>query len=285
MIKWIMFILLCLIWGSSFVLMKTGLETLSPYQVASLRILFTGLVMLPLLPRALKTVPKEIIRPIILSGFLGSFFPAFLFSLAQTKIDSSLAGILNSLTPIFTVAIGTMFFKLKIGWIKWAGMITGFAGMMVLLLGNTKGISLHYLGYAFFVILATIFYGLNVNVVNQLLRNTQPLHVATIAFSALTIPTLIILATTGYFTDPNLLNGNWTQGTIAAATLGIMGTGVASVLFYSLVSKAGPVFASTVTYGIPFVAIGWGLIYGEQISLIQVAGMSVILIGVRLANK
>jgi drug/metabolite transporter (DMT)-like permease len=82
-----------------------------------------------------------------------------------------------------------------------------------------------------------------------------------------------------------LLNGNWTQGTIAAATLGIMGTGVASVLFYSLVSKAGPVFASTVTYGIPFVAIGWGLIYGEQISLIQVTGMCVILIGVRLANK
>jgi drug/metabolite transporter (DMT)-like permease len=265
--------------------MKTGLETLSPYQVASLRILFTGLVMLPLLPRALKTVPKEMIRPIILSGFLGSFFPAFLFSLAQTKIDSSLAGILNSLTPIFTVAIGTMFFKLKIGWIKWAGMITGFAGMMVLLLGNTKGISLNYLGYAFFVILATIFYGLNVNVVNQLLRNTQPLHVATIAFSALTIPTLIILVITGYFSDPNLLNGTWTQGTIAAATLGIMGTGVASVLFYSLVSKAGPVFASTVTYGIPFVAIGWGLIFGEQISLIQVVGMCVILIGVRLANK
>lgn len=285
MIKWILFMLLCLIWGSSFVLMKTGLESLSPYQVASLRILFTGMVMLPLLPAAIKSVPKAIILPIILSGFLGSFFPAFLFSVAQTKIDSSLAGILNSLTPIFTVAIGTMFFKLKIGWVKWAGMLTGFAGMVILLLGNAKGISLNYLGYALFVILATLFYGLNVNVVNQLLRNTQPLHVATIAFTALTIPTLIILISTGYFTDPNLLNGSWTAGTIAAATLGIMGTGVASVLFYTLVSKAGPVFASTVTYGIPFVAIAWGLIYGEQITLTQLAGMCVILVGVRLANK
>jgi drug/metabolite transporter (DMT)-like permease len=285
MIKWVLFALLCLIWGSSFVLMKTSLESLSAFQVASIRILFTGLVMLPLLPKALKTVPKPMIKSVIISGLLGSFFPAFLFSIAQTKIDSSLAGILNSLTPIFTVAIGTMFFKLRISWIKWAGMLTGFGGIMVLLLGNAEGISLDYIGYAFFVILATIFYGLNVNVVNQLLRNTQPLHVATIAFTSLIIPTLLILVFSGYFTDPNLINGNWTQGTIAAATLGILGTGVGSVLFYSLVSKAGPVFASTVTYGIPFVAIGWGLIYGEQITAIQIAGMVVILIGVRLANK
>lgn len=164
-------------------------------------------------------------------------------------------------------------------------MILGFAGMLVLLLGNARGISFDYLGYTLFVLLATIFYGLNVNVVNQLLQNTQPLQVATIAFTALIIPTVVILTLTGYFTDANLWNGNWTQGTVAAATLGIMGTGVASVLFYTLVRKAGPVFASTVTYGIPLVAIGWGLVYGEQITLLQILGMVIILIGVRLANR
>jgi drug/metabolite transporter (DMT)-like permease len=285
MLKWILFILLCLTWGSSFILMKEGLVAMSPYQVASIRILCTGLAMLPLLPAALKSVPRKLIKPVILSGFLGSFFPAYLFCIAQTRIDSSLAGIMNSLTPIFTVAIGTMFFHLKIGWTKWAGMILGFAGMLVLLLGNARGISFDYLGYTLFVLLATIFYGLNVNVVNQLLQNTQPLHVATIAFTALIIPTVVILTLTGYFTDANLWNGNWTQGTLAAATLGIMGTGVASVLFYTLVRKAGPVFASTVTYGIPLVAIGWGLVYGEQITLLQILGMVIILIGVRLANR
>jgi drug/metabolite transporter (DMT)-like permease len=164
-------------------------------------------------------------------------------------------------------------------------MILGFTGMLVLLLGNSRGISFEYLGYTLFVLLATIFYGLNVNVVNQLLQNTKPLYVATIAFTALIIPTVIILFVTGYFTDANLWNGNWTQGTLAAATLGIMGTGVASVLFYTLVRKAGPVFASTVTYGIPVVAIGWGLVYGEQITLLQVLGMAIILVGVRLANR
>jgi drug/metabolite transporter (DMT)-like permease len=113
-IKWILFVLLSLIWGSSFILMKEGLKGLNAYQVASLRILSAGITLLPFLGKAIKGIPKNMLIPIVLSGFLGTFFPAFLFCIAETKIDSSLAGVLNSLTPICTIAIGTAFFKLKI---------------------------------------------------------------------------------------------------------------------------------------------------------------------------
>ena len=157
--------------------------------------------------------------------------------------------------------------------------------MLVLVLGASRQINMQYIGYTFFVILATICYGLNVNVVNQYLKDVAPLHIATIAFTALIIPNLIILASTGYFTDPNLLNGLFTKGTIAGASLGIISTCLASVIFYTLMKKAGPVFASMVTYGIPLVAIGWGFVAGESITAIQIMGMVVILAGVRLANK
>lgn len=282
--KWILFVILCFIWGSSFVLMKTGLEALSPFQVASIRIICAGIFMLPFAKKAYTEVPKEVIRPIIISGFLGTFFPAYLFCIAQTKIDSSLAGILNALTPLATIGIGTAFFNMKLGWVKWLGMILGFAGMLILLLNGNKEISFQYVGYAFFIVAATLCYGLNVNVVSKYLQNAAPMHIATIAFTSLIIPTLFILFLTGYFNDPRLINGEWTSGSIAAAVLGIIGTGVASVTFYMLMKKAGPVFASMVTYGIPFVAIAWGLSTGETITITQVLGMIIILLGVRLAN-
>lgn len=285
LIKWSLFVVLCLTWGSSFILMKEGLKSLNPFQVASIRILCAGVLLMPLLNKAYKEVPKQMIRPIILSGFLGTFFPAFLFCIAQTKIDSSIAGIMNALTPIFAVGIGTAFFKLRIGWVKWMGMILGFAGMLILLLGGIHSINTTYLGYTGFVLLATICYGLNVNVVNQYLKEIGPLNIAVIAFTALVIPTSIILVSTGYFTDPNLISGSWTKATSASMLLGIMGTGVASIAFYALVKRAGPVFASMVTYGIPLVAIGWGILAGESITAVQISGMVVILLGVRLANK
>ena len=284
-VKWILFVILCLTWGSSFKIMKEGMEILSPYQLASIRIISAGLIMLPWIRTAYRSVPKKAVPALILSGFLGTLFPAYLFCIAQTKIDSSIAGILNALTPIFTLAIGMLFFNLKVGWIKWVGMLLGFAGMLVLVFGASRQINLQYIGYTFFVIIATICYGLNVNVVNQYLKDVAPLHIATIAFTALIIPNLIILASTGYFTDPNLLNGRLTRGTIAGVVLGIVSTCLASVIFYTLMKKAGPVFASMVTYGIPLVALGWGFVAGETITGLQVAGMAVILAGVRLANK
>ena len=283
--KWILYFLLCLIWGSSFILMKEGLEAINPYHLALIRILSAGLVMLPLAFQAYKRVPKTMIMPIVLSGFLGTFIPSFCFTIAQTKVDSSLAGIMNSLTPIFTVAIGALFFQLKISWVKWMGMFLGFAGMVILVLGNTGSINTEHIGFSLFIILATICYGLNVNVVTKFVKDAAPMHVAAIAFTSLIIPALIILAATGFFSAPQLLNGSWNSGIIAAATLGIVNTGLASVIFYLLVKKAGPVFSSTVTYGIPFIAIGWGILDKEPVTGFQVLALLAILLGVRLANK
>lgn len=285
LIKWTLFSLLSIIWGSSFILMKEGLKGLSAYQVASLRILSAGIVLLPFLGKAIKGIPNKMLGPIVLSGFLGTFFPAFLFCIAETKIDSSLAGVLNSLTPICTIAIGTVFFKLKIGWMKWFGLFLGFAGIVILLLGGIQQMNLSYLGYTLCILIATLCYGLNVNVVNQYLKEFSALNIATIAFTALIIPTTIILISTGFFAQFDTLNQTWLTSSIASIILGVAGTCIASVIFYTLVKKAGPVFTSMVTYGIPFVAIFWGVIAGEQVTFVQLSGMAVILIGVRLINK
>ena len=283
--KWILYFLLCLIWGSSFIIMKEGLEAINAYHLALIRILSAGLIMLPLAIPAYRAVSRKRIMPIILSGFIGTFIPSFCFTIAQTKVDSSLAGIMNSLTPIFTIAIGALFFQLKISWIKWMGLILGFTGMVILVTGNADKISTDHIGYSLFIILATICYGLNVNVVTRFVRDVAPMHVAAIAFTSLIIPSLIILLMTGFFSAPALLNGSWNNGIIAASTLGIVNTGLASVIFYLLVKKAGPVFSSTVTYGIPFIAMGWGLLDKEPVTLFQVAALLIILLGVWLANK
>jgi len=285
LVKWALFFLLALIWGSSFILMKEGLKGLNAYQVASLRILSAGIILLPFLGKALSAVPKKKFAPIILSGFLGTFFPAFFFCIAETKIDSSLAGVLNALTPICTLAIGMAFFKLKIGWLKWVGMLLGLCGMVILLLGGSQQISANYLGYTLFVLLATVCYGLNVNVANRYFKEFSPLHIVTIAFTALIIPTVLILAFTGFFSNIDISNQVWIKSASSSILLGVAGTCLASVIFYTLLKKAGPVFASMVTYGIPFVAFFWGFIAGEAVTIIQLSGLVVILLGVRMVNK
>ena len=277
--------MLCFIWGSSFILMKEGMKGLSPYQVASLRILSAGLVLSPLLLKALKETPKKLIWPIVLSGFIGTFFPAYLFCLAETVLASSLAGILNSTTPLFTIIIGAMFFKQKNGWSKWIGVFIGFIGMILPTISQFGTVEIGYFAFYLMVLTATIFYGVNANVVHQYLQEATPTNVATIAFSSLIIPTTLILAGTGFFSAIDLTNTIWLKATGASILLGIGGTCIASVIFYMLMKKAGPVFASMVTYGIPFVAIFWGILSGETITTIQIAGMVVILVGVRVANR
>jgi drug/metabolite transporter (DMT)-like permease len=263
--------------------MKVGIETLSPYQVAALRMISAGLILLPFTITAIKKIPKDKIGLVILSGLLGSFFPAFLFCIAETRIDSSLVGILNALTPLFTVMIGVSFFKVDVSRQKYVGVIVGFIGLMLLFLvgGN---ISFGYLSYALLVLLATFLYGINVNLVGSYMNNIGSLNIASLAFTFLVIPAGIILWYTGFFSAP-LFDSKYLFATGASVVLGVFGTAIASVLFYVLVKKAGGLFASTVTYGIPFIAVFWGLLDGESITLLQVACLAIILFGVYLANK
>lgn len=283
LINWGLFTILSIIWGSSFILMKLGLETLSPYQVATIRMLSAGLVLIPFALEGFRKIPTNKLGYVILSGLIGSFFPAYLFCIAETKIDSSLAGILNALTPLFTITVGLFFFQMKAGRQKIIGILVGFVGLCLLFLAQ-KNISLENFSYAFLVLIATLLYGINVNMVSKHLHNTGSMNIAAVAFTFLIIPCLVILIYTGYF-SMDLLSKPILKSTGSAFLLGFAGTAVATVLYYKLVKTAGGLFASTVTYGIPFVAVFWGVLGGESINLLQCGCMGIILIGVWLANK
>ena len=282
-INWLVFALLSLVWGSSFVLMKEGLRSFSPYQVASLRMLFAGLVLVPFAIKALPQIPKEKMGLVLISGVAGNFIPAFLFCIAETQIDSSLAGILNSLTPLFTILVGISFFKVQTNITKIIGVIIGFIGLCFLFAAG-KDMSLRNMSYAGLVLMATIFYGINVNMVGRYLQNIGALNIASVAFSFLVLPSAAILFFTGYFNN-NFTNQTVVQSTLASAVLGIIGTSLASILFYYLIKRAGVIFGSLVTYGIPIVAVCWGMVYGEKITPMQYVWMGVILLGVFIANR
>ncbi len=292
-IKWGLFIILCLIWGSSFELMKLGMyenhdfskPLLSPYQVAALRMLSAGMIMLPFVIGAYKRLTKSVFYYAVLSGLLGSFFPAFLFCIAETEIGGAVAGSLNSLTPIFVIITGALFFELKTNSNKIFGVVIGLIGSAILLYANTKGNKLTHLWYCLFVILATIFYGINVNMVTKKLKTVSSIDIATIAFASLILPSIGVLVYTHFFELDFINNDNYRNATIASIVLGMLGTAIASILFYMLVKRASGLFASMVTYGIPFVAIGWGLINKEALNTFHFIGLIIILCGVFIANK
>jgi drug/metabolite transporter (DMT)-like permease len=284
LLNWIIFILLSLIWGSSFVLMKEGLVNLSAYQVASLRIVFSGIVLLPTAIKYFRHIPKDKLFIIFLSGLLGSLLPAYLFCIAEEGIDSALAGTLNSLTPIFVIITGALFFNSKTTANKVLGIAISFTGSVLLLFSKGHMQENQNLLYISYVVLATALYGINVNMVHRHLSQIGSLQIAAVALTLNAIPALAVLYSTGYFNLP-LADKRVLLSTGAAAILGILGTAVASVIFYMLVKRAGAVFASMVTYGIPFVAIGWGIIYNEEVGWKQVLCLVLILCGVYVANR
>ena len=218
----------------------------------------------------------------LLSGLLGNFFPAFLFCIAETKIDSALAGTLNVLTPIFVILSGIVIYKNKFPVNKIWGIIIGLAGSFLLFLTKKNDDSGQVL-YAGLIVLATIFYGININMVQHQLKGVSSSIIASFAFTALSIPSAIILYATGYFSLP-LGNEAFIKATAASCTLGVAGTAIASIIYYMLMKRGGPIFASLVTYGIPFVAMAWGVYYGEQVTISQVLCLLIILSGVYIVN-
>ncbi len=263
--------------------MKEGLKAFTPYQVASLRMLSAGVILLPFAFKAFRLIPKSKMGLVILSGVLGNFIPAYLFCIAETQIDSSLAGILNSLTPMFTIIVGVLFFNIQTSLVKVIGMIIGFIGLSFLLAAG-KDVSLHNLSFAGLVLLATLFYGINVNLVGRYMQNMGSLNIASIAFAFLIIPSLSVLYFTGYFNN-QFSNPVVLRSLLASSVLGIVGTSIATILFYFLVKRAGILFGSLVTYGIPVIAVAWGLLDGESLSLMQVACLGLILLGVYIVNR
>ncbi|MFB6455639.1 DMT family transporter [Chitinophaga sp. Hz27] len=281
--NWGIFLLLSLTWGSSFILMKIGLESFSPYQVASLRLVAAGVALLPFLPKYLRQTPINKLPIIILSGLLGNGIPAFLFCLAETKIDSSLAGILNSLTPLMALLAGFLIYKAPIMKAQLTGVCVGLLGVVLLFMN--KGIAANeYWYYGLLVIVATVSYGANISLVHHHLKGYASLQLGSIAMFFCGLFTLPILLFTGFFQQFTTENAPW-RSLSAGLVLGVMGTGVAAVLFYLLIRRAGAMFASMVTYALPIVAMGWGFLANEPITWLQILCMFIILFGVFLVNR
>jgi drug/metabolite transporter (DMT)-like permease len=284
LINWLLFLLLTIIWGSSFILMKHSKEELTASQIAAMRIFSAGVVFLPFAVFHLKKIPRRKILLIILSGVTGNLLPAFFFASAIAKnIDSSLASILNSLTPIFVVLIAVGIFRDKIKLQKIIGVLIGFIGLLLLFL-SWKGISFENFKYALLILFATVCYGVNVNMVGHFLKEVNPVHIATISLAFMIIPSGFVLW------QQNFLQLGFDErpvqwAIVEATLLGVVGSAFATAVFYILIKRAGGLFASLVTYGIPFIGIGWGIIDGENITVNQIGCLGIILFGVYLTNR
>ena len=281
--KWIILIVLALIWGSSFILIKKGLIGLDPFQLGSLRIIFCALFLLIVGFRSLSEIAQHQWKFIAVTSLFGTFIPAYLFAIAETKVSSSICSILNSLTPLNTLVLGAIAFGLSFRRNQVFGIIIGLIGTAVLIFnGKTEGVSEDY-SYSVFVLIATVCYATNVNLIKRYLSDVKPLSITTGNFLVMLAPAIVILFCTDFTSKVSL--GETQHAMFFVMILGIVGTGVANVIFYKLIQISSPIFASSVTYLIPIVACLWGLLDNEMLAPMQFVGAFIILVGVYLANR
>ena len=283
--KWVYLILLSIIWGSSYILIKKTLIGISPLQLGSLRVIFTTMVLFILGFSSLKKIPKDKWKWIILTGYIGSFFPSFFFAFAQTEIDSGVAAILNSLTPLATLIIGVVFYKFIIDSKQILGVIIGLFGSFLLIYeGSTINPDQNFL-FVGFIITASVCYATSVNMLKAHLQDVPAISIALGNFLCILPPALIILFYSG-FMNINVIESPKVQNALFyIIVLSVFGSAFAKILFNKFVQIASPVFASSVTYTLPVVAVMWGLLDGETINFRQILATIVILIGVYFANR
>ena len=281
---WILLALLGLVWGSSYVLIKKGLEAFSPEQVACLRISITAIAFSPIFIIRFKKIDWSKLKYFAIVGFAGSFFPAFLFSFAQTQISSSITGVLSSLTPLFTLALGILFFKTPFFLTKVVGVLVGLAGAVLLIVfGREAGVEGN-IWYGLLVVLGSLLYASSANTVGSYLQNMDVLIISAVSFILIGAPALAYLFYSD-FTSVLVEKDNGWAALGYISILSIFGTVIATVLFFKLVQLTDAVFSSTVSYLIPMVAIMWGAVVGEPITFYHLIGMILILSGVYISRK
>lgn len=281
-IRYFYLIVLSLIWGSSFILMKKGLEVFSYEQVAALRLFITSIVLIPFVFSALKKIKKKHYVPILVAALFGSGIPAFLFTLAQTYLDSSFVGILNSLTPLFTFCIGIIIFNQKYHKINLLGIFIGLIGAIFLSLNNlNQSISINI--YVYLVVFASLLYAISANVIKRYLYDLDSTDITTIVFLIVGPLSGVYIFSTDFIV---LFDNNKAYESLAYITiLAIICTALAGVMFYKLIKISSPTFATSVTYLIPIVALFWGFIDGEKLIGQYFVGVALIFSGLYLVNK
>ncbi len=286
---WFLFILLTILWGCSYFFMKAGMEVYSPLQMAGMRIAFASIILLPWSLWHLRRVPKNKIGLLILSGFLGNGIPAILFCLAlrQHGLDTNLGGILNALTPLWVLVIGILFFKKTSNIQKTTGVLCGFAGICLLFL--TKGnITLNNIELSLFIVVATMLYGININIVDTHLKDVPSLYIGTVSTLGIGIVyiTLLWVGIDNQFGTAAFSLIQWNERHVwFAIALGVLNTALSNVLFYQLVKISSASFASMVTYIMPFVTIIVALFIGEVIAIQSLLCLGLILFGVFLVRR
>lgn len=282
-IVWFYFILLVLIWGSSFILIKNGLKGYSIWQSATIRLVSAFAVMAFFAVKHLRKIPSKKIPIVLVVGLLSMFFPSYLFCMAQTHISSAMAGILNALVPLFTSVIALTFFGRSITRLQWLGLAVGFFSATFLILINASAeFSLNE--YALLVIIATICYGLNINIVKIYLADVNSLHITTVAVSFAGILGLFFLIFSGYESYVEV-GDDQIFPLLSLIALGVLGTALAQYIQNQLIQKSSAIFASSTTYIIPVVAVLWGLLDGEKLVFWHYLGMLGILMGVLILNR
>lgn len=281
---WGILIVLSLIWGTSYILIKRGLLYFEPIQLASLRLGVSALAFSPILVQELRRVRRAQLPLLALVGVLGTGLPSFLFPAAQQQIDSSLAGILNSLSPLFTLVLGVLVFRTPFSRYKAAGVVIGLLGAVSLFaFGDASGLSGHW-GYGALIVLACLCYAGSSNIVGHGLPGLRALTISSISFSLVGIPALVYLFAGTDFVDTLItVPGAW-QGLGYVALLALFSTVLAGIIFFQLIQWTSPVFGSTVSYLVPVVAMGWGALDGEVITLVHYLGVALILLGVYLTK-
>ena len=283
--KWIYLIALSLIWGSSFILIKKSLIGLSPLQVGSLRIVFSSIMIFLIAFNKIKTIQKDKWRWIAVSAVIGTFFPAFLFAFAETQIDSAVAAILNSLVPMNTVLIGLAVFKISTTKTQSVGVIIGFIGTSVLIIsGSDLNPDQNYL-YSGLVIICSILYATNVNLIKKYLYDVNAVAIAAGQFFVIFVPSIIVLVYSGFFDLEFRNNDLLYDSLLYVLLLSFFGTAMAKILFNKLIQISSPVFASSVTYSMLIISVLWGILDGELFNINQAVATILIIIGVYLSNK
>lgn len=282
--SWILLIILSLIWGSSFILIKRGLEVFSPTQVGTIRISFAFLFMLPLAIRHIKKIPREKWKIVFFTGLVGNLIPAILFALAETKLESSLTGILNALSPLFTLIIAIYIFKYEIKFGQILGLGLGFIGTIGLSFVNDSGRFGNMNIYVWLIVIATICYAISLNFIKAYLDGISSIIITALAMLSIGPLSLIYLFSTDFFKKLMFISGAF-ESLGYLAILGVFGTAIGLILYTRLIQMTTAIFASSVTYLIPIVAIFWGLFDNESLYPLHYAGMFLVLFGIYIVNK
>ena len=284
-LAWFLLLLIALIWGSSPIMIKKALVQLGPFEIGALRLSLASLVLMPFLLKSLNEIKKKDYFILFISGIVGNVIPYFLYPIAQTQIDSATSGVLTSLTPFFALIIGVIFYKLKATKNNIIGLCIGFLGTSILILfsNSSEGFSADL--YGLFVVAATLLYGINLNLVKYHLKHLKPITITAFSIvSILPITLYILFAHTEFPSHLKLVNEYLLEFGYVFV-LGVLGTSIATLIFYNLIKIKDTVFASMVTYLMPIVAIGFGVLDGEKINLIQLFGMLLVLLGVFINSK